>query len=337
MTLARGGGILSNLLRLSQNRNYFRTSVSFESRKRDAFSTKGKADPVTDATRSVIAYNLSERLRIGNTHKLLENLNEYQIVAMPKDLQDEAAALSLKSTAKLGAHRLLHDVFLFEEGSIVFWGVPYEQQKKILYKLTSLEIDPHSKVLIEDEREHMSFELTPSIEKSKLARDVIHLACERDPATMLLDQFAVSHAIALSVKLGIWESNLDDYIDSISWVTGNMKRGKSLNLTRDQVFRKTGEIYELKHRINLSSDLLDLPDVYWDRHDQEVLFTTLTSFLNIRKRTSVINEKLNNCCELMNLLANHMNDKHHLRLEWMIIVLILVEVLFEVSRFVRVT
>lgn len=113
-----------------------------------------------------------------------------------------------------------------------------------------------------------------------------------------------------------------------------MKSGKNVKLTRDEVFRKIGELFELKHRLNLSSDLLDLPDVYWDRHDQEVLFLSMISFLNVRKRTSVMNEKLNNCCELMNLLSAHINDRHHIRLEWMIIILISIEVAFEIARLV---
>jgi uncharacterized Rmd1/YagE family protein len=40
----------------------------------------------------------------------------------------------------------------------------------------------------------------------------------------------------------------------------------------------------------------------------------------------VMNEKLNHCCELMELIDNKVNDARHVRLEWMIIILIMVEV-----------
>lgn len=296
-----------------------------------------QAELVSDASWSVIAYNLSEELRIENAHRLLDRFKEYKINDIPQDLHDEAVVLSLKDKSDCRREHAdekqpLHDVFLFREGSIVFWGVPYDQQKRILYGLSSLKIDPYSNELIQEEKEHLNYDILPSNEKSKLNRDIVELA-NREPDLLRLDQFAFSHAVMLSVKLGIWEAILDRYIESIGWITTNMKNGQTIQLTRDQVFRKTGEIYELKHRINLSSDLLDLPDVYWDRHDQEVMFLSLISFLNIKKRTAVMNEKLNHCCELMNLLSSHMNDKHHVRLEWMIIVLIMVEVLFEVARF----
>lgn len=145
------------------------------------------------------------------------------------------------------------------------------------------------------------------------------------------------------MKLSIWESLLDRYIDSIEFVSQvsnafsvffkqilvllkDMKNGRNLRLSRDQVFRKTGELFDLKHHINLSSDLLDTPDFYWDRQELEKIFSDTIYFLNIRKRTNVMNEKLNHCIELMELLSTHLNDKHSTKLEWMIIILIMVEV-----------
>lgn len=45
--------------------------------------------------------------------------------------------------------------------------------------------------------------------------------------------------------------------------------------------------------------------------------------------SQVINEKLNHCLEITELISSHLNDKHHIRLEWLIIILITVEVCFE--------
>lgn len=42
-----------------------------------------------------------------------------------------------------------------------------------------------------------------------------------------------------------------------------------------------------------------------------------------------MNEKLNHCVELAELVSFNLNDAHHVRLEWMIIALIMVEVGFE--------
>ena len=49
----------------------------------------------------------------------------------------------------------------------------------------------------------------------------------------------------------------------------------------------------------------------------------------------VVNEKINHCIELTELVSSNLNDKHHVRLEWMIIVLIMVEVAFETMHYIR--
>ncbi|KOC69297.1 Required for meiotic nuclear division protein 1 like protein [Habropoda laboriosa] len=149
-----------------------------------------------------------------------------------------------------------------------------------------------------------------------------------------LDKYTFSNAMAQSVKLGIWEASLNNYIDSIEFVTEDLKAGRKLRMTKSEVLRKQGELFALRHSINLSSDLLDSPDFYWDMDDLERVYQETCSYFNIAKRTRVINEKLNHCVELVSILSAHLSDRHHIRLEWMIIVLIMVEVAFEILHYI---
>ena len=96
------------------------------------------------------------------------------------------------------------------------------------------------------------------------------------------------------------------------------------------MLKKSGELFALRHVLNLSSDLLDTPDFYWDREDLEHLFMATCSLLSVSKRTKVVNEKLSHCLEVMDMINNHMNHEHSSRLEWIIIILIAIEILFEV-------
>ena len=48
-----------------------------------------------------------------------------------------------------------------------------------------------------------------------------------------------------------------------------------------------------------------------------------------------MNEKLTYCYELMQLLTSHLDQEHNTKLEWMIIILIAVEVLFEIVHFIE--
>jgi hypothetical protein len=58
-------------------------------------------------------------------------------------------------------------------------------------------------------------------------------------------------------------------------------------MSRADVLRKTGELFALRHLINLSSDLLDTPDFYWEHEKQEELYQKMCSYFSINRRTRV--------------------------------------------------
>ncbi|OCT88182.1 hypothetical protein XELAEV_18016808mg [Xenopus laevis] len=99
-----------------------------------------------------------------------------------------------------------------------------------------------------------------------------------------------------------------------------LKARKKVKLSHDDGMQKIGELFALKKRINLSSDLLITPDFYWDKENLKHLYDK--TCLNI-----LINEKLQHCTELTDLMCNHLNEKHALQLEWMIVILIIIEVM----------
>lgn len=102
-----------------------------------------------------------------------------------------------------------------------------------------------------------------------------------------LDKYTFSNAISQSVKLGIWEASLEHYIDSIEFVTDDLKDGRKIKMTREEVLRKQGQLFALRHFINLSSDLLDSPDFYWENDELESLYQRTCSYFSITKRTRV--------------------------------------------------
>lgn len=176
-------------------------------------------------------------------------------------------------------------------------------------------------------QESEQFEYSFSNQVTKLSGNCLYL--DRESKESQLEKYAFSNALSASVKLAIWEASLEKYIDSIEFILKDMKAGKRLRITREEQLRKTGELYTLKHYINLTSDLLDTPDFYWDRASLEKIYVRTGNYLNVPKRTRVINEKLSHCSDLAELLINYLNDKHSSRLEWFIIWLIAIEVGFE--------
>jgi len=272
-----------------------------------------------------------------NLEKLATDVVQYgyHIVQMPEDAFD-ALHVEAKTLNSSGPRH----IFFFREGSIVFWNVNDSEQSEWLKRVDCHEEGPYDDTVTLEEQETLEF--TYSSNQSRLRSGAIELyepaaadVVVVDNSVQQLDMFAFSNALSLSVKLAIWETKLAEYVDSIEWVLEDLKDGKKIRMSEDDVLRKAGELYTLSHLINLSSDLLDTPDFYWDREKLERLYNKTCNYLNIARRTRVMNEKLGQCLELTELLRDHLKDKHHTRLELMIIALITIEVCFAIFHMVE--
>lgn len=68
----------------------------------------------------------------------------------------------------------------------------------------------------------------------------------------------------------------------------DLQNGLPIRITRKEVMKKTGELFGLRHKINLSSDLLDLPDFYWEREQLETFYRYTCNYFSISTRLKVI-------------------------------------------------
>ncbi|XP_014788742.1 required for meiotic nuclear division protein 1 homolog [Octopus bimaculoides] len=275
----------------------------------------------------VVAYAISEDIRLEELSKAFVKQALYEVVALPTDVTD---GLHLKAVYKIDNKE--REIFLFREGAIVFWNMSVTERNEVLHSIEKYSASPYASSLYLTENECLKYDYSAD-RKTCLEKDVIHINVADQFDSLV--KYAFSNALSLSVKLAIWEESLVRFVDTIEPVIEDVRLGKRIRVSRDQILRMTGELFTLRHLINLSSDLLDTPDFYWDRENLEPLYQKMANYLSINRRTKVINEKLKHCCELTELLSSHLNDKHHTRLEWMIIILILVEVIFECIHYVE--
>ncbi|XP_051503266.1 required for meiotic nuclear division protein 1 homolog isoform X2 [Myxocyprinus asiaticus] len=247
-----------------------------------------------------------------------------------KELPRDASNVLVMGTENAAKPNDSGTIFFFREGSVVFWNVEEKTVKTVMRILEQHEIQPYEVALVHWENEEINYSVGEG--NSKLHRGNFVFNGELDYEQVVLEKFAFSNALSLSVKLAIWEVSLDNFVESIQSIPEMLKSGQRVKLSRAEVMQKIGELFALRHCINLSSDLLITPDFYWDREDLEQLYDKTCQFLNINRRVKVVNEKLQHCTELTDLMRNHLSEKHSLRLEWMIVILITIEVMFELAR-----
>lgn len=274
-----------------------------------------------------IAYATADQYHLPTLcHDLIGN--GFEEIDLPRDASN-ILVISTELAAKPDDNALM---FFFREGSVVFWNVEEKTMKKVLRILERHEIQPYEVALVHWENEEINYTLGGG--NTKLERGNFILSDQMDPHEAVLEKFAFSNALCLSVKLAIWEVVLDNFVDSIQSIPETLKSGKRVKLSSAEVMQKIGELFTLRHCINLRSDLLITPDFYWDRENLEKLYDKTCQFLSINRRVNVVNEKLEHCTQLTDLMRSHLSEKHSLRLEWMIVILITIEVMFELGRMI---
>lgn len=246
----------------------------------------------------------------------------YSRVPLSSDL--EPHCLYVTNRYNLEQQEKSKEIYFFRIGCVVFWNVPELERNAVLRFLKDYNEDNYDEDVVFEESEMMTYCMSKT-NNSHLEKGVININTD-SPA---LVKYTFSNAIAASVKLGAWEAGLDKIIDGIEHVSDDLKKRADVRISKHEVLQKTGEILALRHLINLSSDLLDTPDFYWDREHLESLYEATLAHLTVGKRTRVVNEKISHCLEVMEMINTHLSTEHGARLEKIIIILIAIEIVFE--------
>ncbi|KAJ9611465.1 hypothetical protein H2200_004649 [Cladophialophora chaetospira] len=244
------------------------------------------------------------------------------------------------------------DVFVFPSGTLVTWALPdgftsYFATRTLLPAADN----PHKEPI---ETEDLDYFEDPNREHSVIRGDTIILGTRRaeqkeeqtadqtesqfQTVDTVLTKIAFSSGFARSTKLAVLETNLSTYLASTADIPALLSKGSRLpfKLSRDFILRKTGQLLLLRAQLNLYSELTDsLPDLFWDsRHELnlENYYDQVGRALDVGIRIKVLNEKMDYAAEIATVLRERLSEKHGLFLEWTIIVLIAVEVGFEVLR-----
>ena len=228
------------------------------------------------------------------------------------------------------------DIFVFPSGTIVTWSLPPDVVTKQILRAAE---DPHPEH--EREVEDLEFVTDTTRETSTLKGDRVVLGTRKehtdgDMQDTTLAKIAFSSGLARSTKLAVLESALTSYFESTRNIPALLSEGAGVPLRRRFILQKTGELLSLRARLNHYSELTDsLPDIFWDsRHELnlEGYYETVGRALDVNIRIKTLNQKMDYAQEIATVLREMSSEQHGTRLEWIIIILIAVEVVFEMRR-----
>ncbi|CAD6188299.1 unnamed protein product [Caenorhabditis auriculariae] len=282
---------------------------------------------------SVVAMALSESLNIQDiVHD--QNISNMFNVSSIDDEFEETIHLAKKLEYVINPAEL-SELFVFRDGVVVFWNVESSQRAQILRDLERYAEGVYDSVIVMDEQDRMFFVVTDQssslIRHDRFQLSSRHGEAQHNSNDSILERFALSQAFAASVKVGVWESLLNNLAEPLSNATKSLTQG-IIPWSRKQALMRSGEFAALRHSINLDCTLLN-KDFYWERPELEKYYTISARHFSLGRRIGMLNSRLDYCEELVKMVDNTIALRHASTLEWMIIVLIVIEVIFDVLHF----
>lgn len=135
----------------------------------------------------------------------------------------------------------------------------------------------------------------------------------------------IAHVISQSVALELYEQKLTDYYQKSRDLIDAADTFSVFKRTRLARFAK--QLVLIRHDMLIELYLLDKPNILWDNEDAEALYNRLACALELKDRFDVVEYKLNNIKDDIIMVMDLTNHNHSSFLEWIIIVLIAVEIM----------
>ena len=220
------------------------------------------------------------------------------------------------------------ETFVFSYGVVVFWNFTERQEKDVLADLTFSESSSGLPLVSgaqreEDfETEEFHFEYSPETPRPRVFNDMITL---RSGDHMI--KLAMSHAIAQSTKLSFFEQRMANQMIEAQHVPKRLALTGKLGLKREEVVRILGALFKSRVDVNLSSNMLDVPNFFWDSEPTlHPLYYAVREYLEIKPRIQVLNERCRVFLDLAEILSDSIADNKMSHLTWIIIVLIVLSI-----------
>ncbi len=153
----------------------------------------------------------------------------------------------------------------------------------------------------------------------------------REVSTLNLNIIAL--AISQSVGLEHYEKRLDTLFSQSRRIVESI-HAFSIN-RRSHLMQFAKRLALTRHDMVSNLLLLDKPNILWDNEEAENLYTRLSFILELNDRHETALSKLSQIKEDVMLVMDLINHKKSEFLEWIIIVLIAVEIVMGVVEFIR--
>ncbi|KAF9116531.1 hypothetical protein BGX27_001825 [Mortierella sp. AM989] len=215
------------------------------------------------------------------------------------------------------------ELFFFDYGVTVIWGMSEQDESRLLQEISRFE---EEKLDDEDvETEEFSYHYNSEYQP-RIYNDVITLKSSGNYMVKL----TISHAIAQSVKMTLFEGLIENTINATKNIPQTMAETGKVPMSRTAITKKIGQLFIMRINVNLVSNILDTPEIFWSEPSFQPLYSAIRGYLEISQRVELLNQRTSVISDLLDMLKEHLNSSHGEQLEWIVIILIFFEIVIGV-------
>ncbi|KAJ3061185.1 hypothetical protein HDU98_002891 [Podochytrium sp. JEL0797] len=211
-----------------------------------------------------------------------------------------------------------NEVFLFDFGVIVLWNFTVEEENLYLSILKPFATNARSPSDAEVEDFHFQYSFTRP-NQPRIYNDMITLK-SGNPMIKL----TISHGIAQSAKLARFENIMEAEIEETSALPRMMAKYGEVRLTREDVMKIVGRLFRLRMDVNLVSNVLDTPEIFWSEPELQGLYNAIRGYLEISQRVKLLNTRTGVVSDLLDMLSDHLHGDQMSMITLIVIILIVI-------------
>ena len=213
-----------------------------------------------------------------------------------------------------GAHSC---VVLFDYGVAVLFGLSSVESTQFLTDLQGLIVNPFA----EPETEEVLIRLAP-INEGKVEDTVILLSQFTVPTLQL-----VADVLAKSVVLAEYEAESAQVFDLIEPFAMSLQDQQFNRRGAKILLKQIGNCLLIQHKIVGRVEIVDKPELLWEYPDLDHFYARIEDEYEIRERHLALERKLDLVSRTAETALDLQRQNTGLRLEWYVVILIVIEVL----------
>ncbi|KAA9019538.1 RMD1 family protein [Niallia endozanthoxylica] len=218
-------------------------------------------------------------------------------------------------------------VLVFSFGSVVFINHTHEEEINILFQYIK------------------SFEPEVNLTLAYTYTDDYSLQTGKTEEIELTDEYVVipeydtfypeiiSTVLAKSVALEKTEVHLGKINDQLEILIDRLEKGK-MRIGNKRLAKMTAEIVRHEYNTHAYIMILDKPDITWTSNTANEFYDKMSEFFELNDRYTILKSKTETLYNIMDGFSNISHSIRGLFVEWVIVILILIEILMTVSEYI---